>query len=294
MPAAQAQTPRPQPPAQALRPQPRSHRPRASSLRPGRPKAIPAAGPLTISMHRYSDSANVFSEDLADQPLWQVQISHDSRPSILGQLLASLDAFLASRSADDPDVPSSVRDLKERFGTLVQLTGANPVNHYGADPKPWSVALCVTGDASSAANAVDLLLDFADWRCAANTAKNLEIMEAEIHLPEGFEWTAADRSFKVNLHHGLRGHPFDVLPPFGAKPMVCALTVDDTGMHVTGFLCGSTWAHRARLDEAGAIGGRGDTKEFVRNLPTLTPAMRRPSLTLRLFSPPQCSTQPPS
>ena len=63
--------------------------------------------------------------------LYQVQIAHDARPSILFNLRDSFGDFLKEMSAEDKDYPRSIDELLNIGGIKLVLTDKNDPDNVG-------------------------------------------------------------------------------------------------------------------------------------------------------------------
>ena len=119
--------------------------PRVSSLMP---KAAPAAGTsskllannsIELSIMPYTRRASDIMQSLPDEPLFQVQIKHDAKPSVTNRILASMNNF---RSCTQK-MPSTLAALRTEAGILLQITGHD--DPHGAGFIPWRIAFYVVG-----------------------------------------------------------------------------------------------------------------------------------------------------
>ena len=63
--------------------------------------------------------------------LYQVQIAHEARPSIVFNLRNSFEDFLKEKSAEQPGYPMSIAALADESGIKLVLTDNNDPDHVG-------------------------------------------------------------------------------------------------------------------------------------------------------------------
>jgi hypothetical protein len=114
--------------------------PRASQLtvveqgpRPQRTTSrLPTSAPVFVTVYRCAENAgDVWNLYEGDQgvSLWQVQLKHEARPSMLFDLLSSFNDYLRSSKAEDASaaLPGTVADLASQAGIKLVLTdGSDP------------------------------------------------------------------------------------------------------------------------------------------------------------------------
>ena len=82
-----------------------------------RPQRLPTTAPFNVCVYKVSDKAGDCWEDVQKYPtyaLYQVQIAHDARPSILMSLRDSFSDFLKEMSTESDAYPGSLEVLRDQ------------------------------------------------------------------------------------------------------------------------------------------------------------------------------------
>ena len=82
-----------------------------------RPHRLPTTAPFNVCVYKVSDKAGDCWEDVqkyATYALYQVQIAHEARPSILISLRDSFSDFLKEMSTESDAYPGSLEVLREQ------------------------------------------------------------------------------------------------------------------------------------------------------------------------------------
>ena len=241
--------------------------PRASDVviveqgpRPQRqPARLPTSAPVDICIYLVSENAaDVWSsayEGSQGVSVWQIQMEHKARPSVMFDLVGSWNDFLKKAHAEDESIPGSLTDLTVQCGCKLVIADA-------ADPEAvgfvqWRAAWYVAGEETSALDNMLALLD--GWLChkAAQAAKE-QPFEVRLHPHTGIELGGTD---DFTYEHWVVEEPATKLPLgyFEAQPVVGKRVVtlhleavnDET---VNLLLAGNIWSYRSRLDSLGVSG----------------------------------------
>ena len=99
-----------------------------------RPQRLPATAPCNVCIYKVTDKAgdcwSTF-EGCIKASLYQVQMAHDARPSILFNLRDSFGDFLKEASAEKEGYPSSLEVLLNDGGIKLVLTDKDDPENSG-------------------------------------------------------------------------------------------------------------------------------------------------------------------
>ena len=82
-----------------------------------RPQRLPTTAPFNVCVYKVSDKAGDCWPDVEKYPtyaLYQVQIAHEARPSILISLRDSFSDFLKEMSTENDSYPGSLEVLRDQ------------------------------------------------------------------------------------------------------------------------------------------------------------------------------------
>ena len=82
-----------------------------------RPQRLPTTAPFNVCVYKVSDKAGDCWSDVEKYPtyaLYQVQIAHEARPSILISLRDSFSDFLKEMSTENDSYPGSLEFLRDQ------------------------------------------------------------------------------------------------------------------------------------------------------------------------------------
>ena len=99
-----------------------------------RPQRLPATAPFNVCIYKVTDRAgDCWStyEGCTKASLYQAQIAHDARPSILFNLRDSFGDFLKEISAEKPGYPINFDGLLNEGGIKLVLTDKNDPDNVG-------------------------------------------------------------------------------------------------------------------------------------------------------------------
>ena len=107
-----------------------STRPRVSQLSPKAAphharSTLPLTADIEVSILPYPASAQDVASSLPTEPLWQVQVQHTAKPSVLSKLLNSFTDFLTHLRRTNDEVPETIQELKRMI--LSRLDGSSGV-----------------------------------------------------------------------------------------------------------------------------------------------------------------------
>jgi hypothetical protein len=82
-----------------------------------RPQRLPTTAPFNVCVYKVSDKAGDCWSDVEKYPtyaLYQVQVAHEARPSILISLRDSFSDFLKEMSTENDSYPGSLEVLRDQ------------------------------------------------------------------------------------------------------------------------------------------------------------------------------------
>ena len=95
---------------------------------------LPAVAPFNVCVYKDTDKAGdcwPMFRDYTGWRLYQVQIAHEARPSIVFNLWNSFEELLKEKSADQPGYPISIAALADESGIKLVITDNNDPDHVG-------------------------------------------------------------------------------------------------------------------------------------------------------------------
>ena len=121
--------------------------PKASQLVPkaasvGQNSKLPGEAVIELSVQPYTQKASDVVQSLPGEPLWQIQVKHDSRASVTSRILASFGSFLTHLHATDPNMPDSLQSLRSQ-GIILVITDVDDPDSIGW--VPWRIAMYAFG-----------------------------------------------------------------------------------------------------------------------------------------------------
>lgn len=97
-----------------------------------RPQRLPGAAPCNVCIYKVSDKAGYCWSDFECEPtyaLYQIQVSHEARPSVLMQFRDSFGDYLKEMSKTNDDFPCNLDMLRnEGCIKLVVTNNVDPEN----------------------------------------------------------------------------------------------------------------------------------------------------------------------
>jgi hypothetical protein len=198
-------------------------------------------------IYKVIDQAKALWEDAEsiDEPLWQVQIQHDTSDSIAVNLYDKFSKFLL----ECPGAPDTLDELKQQALIKLVNTGSEDPDSIGSFRR-YRHAFYVAGPASSLVNLLYLLDSFWEW-----VHKDREKMTMiALHPHYGIDIDAAWDEFSwsnYELHPSYRNltvSPFECYPCTGKR--VLTMTVQIEG-DVDIVFSGAIWQFRDLFEAEG-------------------------------------------
>ena len=234
--------------------------PRASDLSPQvktrKPPSQPTAreAPIQVDVRRYTEDASYFVQTFPSDTMWQVQVVHDARPSVVYNIVRLFNEFLVETHATNDAVPGSLGTLFEQHHIKLVLTDKNDPDSVGF--VQWRVAFYVAGTALNLRFALDLLDHFFRYRERTETDRPFARLQAVYTITTLLDTTLSANDFEVPstvVRADVFQFPFyAAAPPFGRRLICCIFDVD--GDNISAVVTGNTYPFRALLDAA-EIGG---------------------------------------
>jgi hypothetical protein len=168
-------------------------------------------------------------QSLPDEPLFQVQIKHDAKPSVTNRILASMNNFLQELHTEDSSMPSTLAALRAEAGILLQITGHD--DPHGAGFIPWRIAFYIVGGPSDLQNALNLLDSFFTYRKTHLTDNEIAFPNAfQVHLsiaePLGNAVDTTNFANATTVTSPATLDPFEAAPPAGHKILIFRARVE--------------------------------------------------------------------
>jgi len=219
----------------------------------------------------YTRRASDIMQSLPDEPLFQVQVKHDAKPSVTNRILASMNNFLQELHTEDSSMPSTLAALRTEAGILLQITGHD--DPHGAGFIPWRIAFYVVGGPSDLQNALNLLDSFFTYRKTHLTDNEIAFPNAfKVHLsiaePLGNAVDTTQFANATTVTSPATLDPFEAAPPAGHKILIFSAEFHQDGWNLSGVFVGQTYAFRDQFEAAGIYGARVEgSDEYCRVLP---------------------------
>ena len=230
----------------------------------------PEKAPVVVCIYKYSDRAgDVWShfEEGDEAALFQVQISHEARPSATYDMVRTFNAFLSGMQAQG--MPKTARELESQCGIKLVITTTEDQDGIGSFVQ-WRVSFYVGGAAPKALNNFLLLLDDF-WHFKAKSMGQLDV---HVHPHIGIDLAVVKGD--LEYEHYTMKDPSAEMPlgvfeahPVGAKRILTCHIQPQSDDVVDLLISGYTWPFRQRFDQHGIPGSYhtndGDAKpEYYR------------------------------
>ena len=225
-------------------------------------KKLPETAAVCICVYKVTNKAgDLWERQFKDSvaALWQVQISHDARPSVTFDIRKSFEAWLKSNAA--PGMPVTLQELAEQAGVKLTVTDTQDPDKVGYEP--WRVAFYVAGEeeADPVGNFLLLLDGF------LQTKAKLIPGDFEVHLHPhqgvGLAGVKEDLSGELYTFH----EPAQQLPLgiFACQPIwgrrIVSIELQPEGEEcLSVVISGNTWNYREKLDAHGVAGAYFEVK----------------------------------
>ena len=189
----------------------------------------------------YTRRASDIMQSLPDEPLFQVQVKHDAKPSVTNRILASMNNFLQELHAEDSSMPSTLAALRTEAGILLQITGHD--DPHGAGFIPWRIAFYVVRGPSDLQNALNLLDSFFTYRKTHLTDNDIAFPNAfKVHLsiaePLGNAVDTTQFANATTVTSPATLDPFEAAPPAGHKILIFSAEFQPDGWNLSGVFVG--------------------------------------------------------
>ncbi len=225
---------------------------------------------MQVAICKWSkDSSDIFAGGPADEPVYQLQIMHDHRPSITFGFLAAMRAFVPTYEGNAQTLDELEQTRRIRFA-VAGGQGQDP-DHVGV--KPWRVAVYIGG--ATPVPALDLLAAFVRHKASTLEfqATGVPALHVVPRVPELLGGQVPEPWVEMAAG-SVEAHPFDAPPPRGRRHVILMLEKEDATERYSVVVSGNTWAYRDRFEAAAVAGGYIDEesagREYVRVLRDLT------------------------
>ena len=197
-----------------------------------------------MAVTKYTDNASAFGRDFGNVPLFQVQLVHECRPSVLQNIIAGMQQFLKDTSAIDENFPHTLTELREQ-GIIITITG--PEDALSVGFQQWRIAMYTDKDI---VNLLSFIHDYVVYKVKADKKMKNPILHisglADFQNPH--VW-----SLQMEAQNVVPYSPFAAQPPNGTKVVLASFEIDETNT-VCGMLFGATYAFKDRLEAHGMFG----------------------------------------
>ena len=124
---------------------------------------------------------------------WQLQVLHEANPTVTRDIIGGFNGFLAKKAADlkDDSAPKTLTELRAQCGMHLILSKA--ASQTVVPVARWRIAFYMVGDTVALAAAVDLFVDYVEYRVKGEYGAEVqtkpypevEKQGVRVHLAEG-------------------------------------------------------------------------------------------------------------
>ena len=168
----------------------------------------------SVCIYKITDDAtDVWSSCPSGNALYQVQMKHDARPSVMYSFINNFNSFLKKENEQNNEVPASLADLAREAYIRLVVANSEDANNYGF--VPWRNAFYVCGDLESVKNFLVLCNGFFIYM--KGQLARAESFDVEVYPSTGVDLLFDDGDVSFKMHS-----PSKVLPMkiFEAQPSV--------------------------------------------------------------------------
>ena len=220
--------------------------------------SLPSEAPIQLSVTKYTDNASACGKEFSSDPLWQVQVVHDCRPSIFEKFIASIQQYLKdTHDAGQEDFPANLAELREQ-GIVITIT--NEGDPFQVGFVQWRIACYTDGEPM---NLLNFIHDFIGYKI--ETEKKWKKVDLHVNGFPSFvkpdDWT-----LNVEVEKNEPFSPFAAWPPYTNKIVLASIEITETPI-VCGMLMGNTYSFKDKLEAHGMYGSSmeiGGKREYVR------------------------------
>ena len=216
-----------------------------------------ASAPCVVCIYKVTDTASDAWGSITDTSaaLFQVQVEHTARPSVVFDIVRAFNDFLKDAHAEDGAVPATVSELSTHAGIRIVVTSTEDPDGLGCFVQ-WRTGFYVAGSEESLQNFIFLLDGFFVWK----EKKMARGQTYEVHVYPHLGIT-------INLD-GLRYEHYTLNGPTKSLPLkffechpcagkrVLTLNVEPTTDHtISVVVSGNSFSYRERMDALAVPGG---------------------------------------
>jgi len=212
----------------------------------------PRSAPVICCVFKVGDCAqDLWAAAKPDAALYQVQLVHNCKPSLLFAFVGSFNEYLKVAHEEDTDIPATISELAA-LGITLKITNEEDPDNVGTFVR-YRLAFYVAGDQGSLDNFMALLDGFFCWK-QKELAKE-KPMDVHIHPHLGIKLNTAEQLEYdgYTFHEPAKSLPlkwYECHPVMGRR--IVTLNVEVVNQSVASFVFGGQlWTYRARLDEQG-------------------------------------------
>ena len=131
------------------------------------------ACPVVAHVCRYSDCGAAHSEFVPErQPVDQVQVTHEAKPSVLYMMGNNLEEFLQEQQTTTPGGPANIKEWETQWQCRFVITSKEDPDNIGYIP--WRVAFYVSGGPACVQNFLMVFDAFCHWRTTSKTGERFQ------------------------------------------------------------------------------------------------------------------------
>ena len=216
-----------------------------------------ASAPVVVCIYKVTDKASDAWSSITDTSaaLFQVQVDHAARPSVMFDIVRAFNDFLKDTHAVSPDVPTTVSELSQQAGIRIVVTTNEDPEKLGSFVQ-WRTGFYVAGAESALQNFIYLLDDFFVWK--EKKMAREQAFEVHVHPYLGIHVDLDGLSYEnYTLNAPAKSLPlkfFECHPCAGKR--VLTLNVEPTtDKTISVVVSGNSFSYRERLDALGVPGG---------------------------------------
>mmetsp|Transcript_23916 Transcript_23916/g.59595 ORF Transcript_23916/g.59595 Transcript_23916/m.59595 type:complete len:368 (-) Transcript_23916:202-1305(-) len=204
------------------------------------------ASVISVSVELYSKKASLFDSRLGSTCLYQVQVEHAARPSMLFRFRQSFTRFLTLQHAENSEFASNWSDFLIQYNCLFVQNGSEVQKNSGQIP--WAKAFYVGGTEKDVQLLLECLDSFFQWRLTSPEDEFPSEMQVKMNdctsLNLELDADNMEMHWEVSKGSALSSKPQQVAPPTTRKEMP-KVHVETVGPGMLFMLfTGDTWTYR--------------------------------------------------
>ena len=216
-----------------------------------------ASAPVVVCIYKVTGTANDVWSSITDMSaaLFQVQVEHLARPSVVFDIVRAFNDFLKDAHAEDGAVPATVSELGTRAGIRLVVTSTEDPDGLGCFVQ-WRTGFYVAGSEEALQNFIVLLDGFFVWKEKKMAREQAFEVHVHLHL-----------AITINLdglgyEHYTLNEPTKSLPlkffechPCAGKRVLTLNVEPTTDRLISVVVSGNSFSYRERMDALAVPGG---------------------------------------